>query len=145
MPPLPATHSERRTGGADRLLPFEGRTAPAPPWPSGHTPSDPEALAWSRLWALPQACAWEALNLSSTVETYCRLGAVLDVQLDAGDPSAALLAQHVRLANDLGLTPASMARLRWTVATAPTPPAAKRRASTSAAPVRRLRPQPAPE
>jgi hypothetical protein len=124
---LPSQHAEpsRRRASTDRVLPAEGRRGPAPKWPSGHKPTADERRAWRRLWATPQATAWEKIpGTIETVERYVRVSVAASRQLDAGEPQAALLAQLARLEDTLGITPAGLARLRWTLAdpVQPAPP-----------------------
>jgi hypothetical protein len=97
-------------------LPAEGRKGPPPKWPSGHKPSDAERKAWRRLWALPQAVAWQDMpGCAELVERYVRVSCATAADLDDGTVKAATLAQLARMEGDLGLTPAALARLRWKV------------------------------
>lgn len=124
----------QRSHATDRRLPAEGCTLPVPKWPSGHRPSKAEAAAWRRLWRLPQAEAWHALACAESVELYVRSSVAAAEALQRGEPRAALLAVLQRQAADLGLTPQSLARLRWRIEpTEEAPPALQ--------PVRRQRPR----
>ena len=121
---VPNPNTERqRTKIVGRELPAEGRTGPAPEWPSGHDPSDAEAAAWARLWRLPQAVAWElAPGSAEIVERYARVSVAVSSALSSGEVSASVLAQMRGMEADLGLSPAGMARLHWHVmAEAPEP------------------------
>lgn len=117
--PLPKPHagpSRRGLLATDRILPAEGRSGPPPKWPSGHKPTPAERAAWRRLWSLPQAVAWEALpGIPEVVERYARASCAVAADLDAGEVRAAMLAQLRGLESDLGLTPAALARLRWSI------------------------------
>jgi hypothetical protein len=70
-----------------------------------------EREAWARLWATPQAFAWERLGWMDTVARYCRL------LVEASRPGAppALHAQATALEDRLGLTPKAMRLLLWQV------------------------------
>ena len=128
MPNLPKPYAPpgKRIASTDRWLPAAGCQRPAPPWPSGHRPTEAEAALWSRLWALPQAEAWHDLALAETVERYARVSAACAADLDAGAPKAALLAVERGLCADLGLSAAGLARLRWKVGEpAPAPATAR--------------------
>ncbi len=124
----------QRSHATDRVLPAEGCDLPVPKWPSGHRPTPAERAAWKRLWSLPQAQAWHELNIAEVVETYCRANVAAAADMAKGEPRAALLAVVRGLAADLGLTPQSLARLRWRIEpTEEAPPALQ--------PVRRQRPR----
>ena len=117
--PLPkpnAGPSRRGLLATDRILPAAGRQGPPPKWPSGHKPSRAERAAWRRLWSLPQAVAWETLpGIPEVVERYARASCAVAKDLDEGQVRAAMLAQLRGLESDLGLTPAALARLRWSI------------------------------
>jgi hypothetical protein len=85
-------------------LPPEGCKLAAPKWPS-EKPSAPEAALWKRLWSLPIACWWHDQRIEPDI-------VALYVSLRIAKP------EHVSvrgLANELGLTPASMLRMRLVV------------------------------
>lgn len=82
---------------------------------SGHKPSKAEAAAWRRLWKLPQAEAWHELACGDVVETYVLLSVSAAAEIAAGQARAATLAVLRGMAADLGLTPQSLARLRWKI------------------------------
>ncbi len=124
---------QRQRHATDRVLPAEGCDLPVPKWPSGHRPSKAEAVAWKRLWSLPQAAAWHELACAETVETYCRANVAAAADMAKGEAKAALLAVVRGLAADLGLTPQSLARLRWRIEPTEEAPALQ--------PVRRQRPR----
>lgn len=69
-----------------------------------------ERALWKRLWRLPQAVAWERLHVEREVAYYVRWS----VLGEAGDLRAA--AEARQRSDRLGLTPQSMLRLRWAVA-----------------------------
>lgn len=122
MPNLPGHRLSKSQAATDRVLPAAGRPGPAPAWPGDHRPSDDESRLWARLWTTPQACAWADTRAHESVARYVRLTCVLEAQLDAGNPQAALAGQVRAAAADLGLSPAGMAALRWAITEAPTTP-----------------------
>lgn len=86
------------------VLPPEGCSLPAPAWP-GEEPSPEEAALWARLWASPVACWWHDQAVEpSVVSRY--------VELRFAKPALAVLS---RIEGELGLTPASLMRLRLLV------------------------------
>jgi hypothetical protein len=88
------------------ILPPEGCSLPVPKWPNGK-PSAPEAALWRRLWALPIATWWHAQQIEpSVVARY--------VELRFAKPGLAVLS---RIESEVGLTPASLMRLRLIVET----------------------------
>lgn len=93
-------------------LPAEGRADPAPDWPL-QTSTDHELGVWAALWALPQAKAWESLQIPPrVVALYVRFS----VKAEGDGPEAAKAATEARQAEDrLGLNPAAMLRNRWRI------------------------------
>jgi hypothetical protein len=86
------------------VLPAEGCKTTAPKWPCG-TPTKPEADLWRRLWKLPIAVWWHAQAVEPfVVSSYVRLALT--------KPSHASV---LALARELGLTPASLQRMRLVV------------------------------
>jgi hypothetical protein len=86
------------------LLPADGCGLPIPKWPDGR-PTAAEAELWRRLWSLPVAEWWHAQRLEpSIVARY--------VSLRFTKPALAVLS---RLEGELGLTPASLLRMRLMV------------------------------
>lgn len=108
-PPKPDAQRRRRNAVvAMTKLParFDG---PIPSWPLGK-PSKIELDTWAQLWVLPQAAAWAHSQSARVVARYV----LLLVKAEAGN---VLLMPEVRMLEDrLGLTPMSMLRLRWEVA-----------------------------
>lgn len=115
--PKPWAEPSRRRNPTDRVLPAEGRKGRVPKWPSGHDPNPAEKAMWRRLWALPQAVAWQDTpGVSEVLERYVRVSCAVSKDLDTdGTAKAALLAQLRGLEADLGLSPVALARLRWTI------------------------------
>ncbi|MFF9279523.1 hypothetical protein [Streptomyces griseosporeus] len=69
-----------------------------------------EAELWKQLWSTPQAVMWQRLSWTREVAQYVRWKA----RAEAGDLDAAKEARQ--LADRLGLTPLSLLRLRWEIA-----------------------------
>jgi hypothetical protein len=113
-PPAKIDAVRRNARVGPRLLPQKGRKGKAPAWPldvAGRMRKG-ELAAWRKLWATPQAAAWEGLGWVDTVARYCRF-LVLSFSEDA---SAPVLSHVVALEDRLGLTPKSMRMLMWEVA-----------------------------
>jgi hypothetical protein len=86
------------------VLPAEGCALPAPKWPVG-APAKAEADLWRDLWRLPIAAWWHEQHVALTVIARY-------VKLSLAKPEHASVAT---LERELGLTPASMLRLRLVV------------------------------
>ncbi|GAA0738697.1 hypothetical protein GCM10010199_62030 [Dactylosporangium roseum] len=69
-----------------------------------------EALLWKELWSTPQSVAWERLGWTRDVAQYVRHKTLAEL----GDLDAAREARQ--WSDRLGLSPMSMLRLRWEVA-----------------------------
>lgn len=85
-----------------------------------------EAVLWRDLWKLPQAVQWERLGWLRDVAQYVRF----KVMAELGDMDSAKEARQ--WSDRLGLSPMSMLRLRWEVAS---DEVAERRTTRAAAPV----------
>jgi len=70
-----------------------------------------EAELWKQLWATPPAVMWQKLRWTREVAQYVRWKS----RAETGDLDAAKEARQI--GDRLGLTPLSLARLRWEVAT----------------------------
>jgi hypothetical protein len=70
-----------------------------------------EVELWRELWKTPQAVMWSRLSWTREVAQYVRWKS----RAEAGDLDAAKEARQ--LADRLGLTPLSLLRLRWEIAT----------------------------
>lgn len=127
--PAPKPAGERRRRNAPMAntvhLPSEGRTEPAPVWPTGFGHGALADEIWAELWSTPQAVAWERLGYTRVVARYvgCLVAAERDLD-DIEDPKlyASMLANQAKLLPEvrqledrLGLTPMAMLRLRWEV------------------------------
>ena len=85
-------------------LPAGGCSLPVPRWPSGKPATEQQAL-WKRLWGLPIAAWWHEQRVEPfVVASY--------VTLALEKPAHASV---LALARELGLTPASMVRMRLVV------------------------------
>lgn len=104
-PKKPAEQLRRSTQPEQWVaLPADGCRLPVPKWPDGK-PTAAESELWQRLWRLPVAEWWHAQRLEpSIVARY--------VSLRFAKPALAVLS---RLEGELGLTPASLLRMRLTV------------------------------
>lgn len=69
-----------------------------------------EGELWKQLWSTPQAVMWQRLSWTREVAQYVRWKS----RAEAGDLDAAKEARQ--LADRLGLTPLSLLRLRWEIA-----------------------------
>ncbi len=114
MAPLPKPSARRTTQPSYDLLPRDGCKRKPPPWPFG-TPSTDELTLWRDLWRRPVAEMWHSQAIAPAVVARYVHGAVLDALSDAPKLGAALHA----LEADLGLSPASLARLHLRVEPAP--------------------------
>jgi hypothetical protein len=104
------------------ILPAGGCARPVPKWPNGK-PSAAENALWKRLWKLPVGAWWHSQAVEPfVVATY--------VTLAIEKPAHASV---LALARELGLTPASLQRMRLVVEQ-PEP-----EAKTTADPYRHLR------
>jgi hypothetical protein len=86
------------------VLPAAGPKLAAPKWPGGKTTASEVAL-WRRLWRLPVAAWWREQQIDpGIVASYVRLATAKPEH-----------ASTLKLMTELGLTPASMLRLRLVV------------------------------
>lgn len=110
-------------------LPAGGRRGRTPAWPLGEPTAD-ERKAWKREWQRPQAVQWERLGWEVQVALYVK--ALLAVS--EPNASATRMNNLLRLMDNIGLSDAGMARLRWFLAdeAEAAPRAPKRTATTSA-------------
>lgn len=83
---------------------------------------------WAYLWSKPQAVMWARLRCADEVAIYVRLRV-----LGERDGNVKLLAEARMRGDRLGVEPASMARLRWRIATDELGAARQERATTAAA------------
>lgn len=113
-PAVRSPHSEasrqRRAGAL--ILPCQGHDGDPPEFPLPDL-SDREAQVWQRLWRTPQASAWSVEEWRwQSIALFTRWS----VRAEAENASAAVLAQVVRLADQVGLSPAGLVENGWRVA-----------------------------
>lgn len=113
--PAPDPNALRRDRPSDAaewiVLPAEGRKGPAPEWPLTE-PAERELDLWARLWAKPQAVAWEHLGLHHEVALYVRrLG-----EAEERNSSVNLSTLVRQLGDSLGITTPGMRANRWRIA-----------------------------
>jgi hypothetical protein len=112
MAQTPSFEPRRRNPRVGPLkLPGEGRQGPPPRWPLAGRTLKAERDTWTRLWATPQAWAWEQLGWTDTVARYCRLL----VEASARHAPPGTHAQATALEDRLGLTPKAMRLLLWQI------------------------------
>lgn len=133
-PPDPNALRRDRPGDKDgwTTLPAGGRTGPAPVWPLGGMLADDqpglhaqERAVWARIWATPQAVAWDRLGWTHDVALYVRFLVLAEL----GDVRAAGEARQ--WSDRLGLNPAAMLRHRWRIGEQVAEPAPSRRAAAA--------------
>jgi hypothetical protein len=93
-------------------LPAEGFDGEVPGFPLPLA-SDRELALWEWAWSTPQACAWSLEPWRwYTVAEWVRWS----VKSEAEDATAATVAAKIRLADQIGLTPAGLKENGWKVA-----------------------------
>lgn len=93
-------------------LPSEGFSGEAPDFPLPGA-SVRETELWERVWRSPQACAWNQEPWRHyTIGQYVRWA----VKCEDEKASANLVAQMIRLADQIGLTPAGLKENGWAIA-----------------------------
>lgn len=108
--PKPADQRRRRNAVPGSVhLPRSGRPGAPPEWPLD-APSGSERDLWAKLWAMPQAVAWEKLGVERLVARYARV--LLKAEEDL---TINLLTEARHLEDKLGLHPAALQRLRWEI------------------------------
>lgn len=110
--PDPSALRRDRDEGEWITLPAQGRAGRTPVWPLSPTASRRESVVWRRLWRRPQAVMWERERLEDQVAFYVRTF----VEAEARDVQANRRTLLRQWADDLGLTNAGAARLRWRIA-----------------------------
>lgn len=116
--PLPQWDARRRRGrpvDAARVLPADGRKGDPPPFPEPRRLTKDEQRRWAKLWATPQAEAWEQLELFDQVARLMRMQVAVDRALSDGSVRASMLSEIRQLEGALGLSPMALARLRWSI------------------------------
>jgi hypothetical protein len=124
MPALPKpAATRRRRGPADRLLPAEGSTEPAPDLPEGSWTEETRQW-WADVWSSPMAAAW----IESDYHAAVRLARIKQAIVDHPE-KAALHGAASALEDRLGLSPRARRALNWRIVD--TPAATERPASVS--------------
>lgn len=134
--PQPDPNSGRsdRRGYKLTALPAAGYDGETPNWPLP-IQSAREAEVWADAWTTPQACAW---SIQSWRWRSVALWVRWSVRMEDPEAPAALGNVVVRLADQIGMTPAGLKENGWAIAADEV--AVKREESApAAAPVRRLR------
>lgn len=111
--PDPTKPYSRYRGAAGRVgvvLPPEGCSLPVPKMPAGRKWSAAERALWRELWQSPQATQWDESAASPVALYVAHTVAVL-----AGDAYGWQGQEAGKLADRLGLTPAGLQALGWTV------------------------------
>lgn len=117
--PKPEGQRRRRNAAPTTLkLPAEGRSGNVPTWPLlGRAPR-----LWADLWRLPQAAAWERLQMHRLVAKYVQdshdVGELRKLMVRTGEPPAqyaSLKSRVDRLEAELGLTPTGLLKNRWEI------------------------------
>ena len=129
-----------RSARSDKLgvrfgkLPAGGYTGRLPAWPLTTPATARERQVWRWAWRTPQAAAWISEPWRHrAVAQWVRLS----VQAEGPDAPAAIHAQLIRYADQIGLTPAGLRENRWEIQEVPG-------AVTSSEPVEPSGPSPAP-
>lgn len=94
-------------------LPAGGYTGEAPKFPLTY-PRAREKRVWAELWRTPQACAWSTPTyqwMHPLVAMYVRV----KVRCENTAAPASLIAQMIRLADQIGLTSAGLGALGWKI------------------------------
>ena len=112
-PPLdPGSGRSERRGVVLTALPFEGYSGEVPLFPLPGA-SDRESALWAWAWSTPQAAAWSVQAWRwNTVAQWVRWS----VKAEDAEASAAVVAAVIRLADQIGLTPAGLKENGWAIA-----------------------------
>lgn len=137
-PPDPKSGRSEKLGVRFGRLPRGGFTGRVPAWPLTTKASTAERTVWNQVWRTPQAAAWATEPWRHpTVAMYVQTR----VRFEA-EGAAALGTIMVRLADQIGMTPAGLRENGWEIEQAPggadqdepaAPAAAKPRATRAAA------------
>lgn len=109
-PPDPKSERSERLGRRFGRLPRGGYTGRLPAWPLTLKATAAEREVWRQVWRTPQASAWISEPWRHpAVALYCRYR----VRMEQPDAPAALGATVIRLADQIGLTPAGLRENGW--------------------------------
>ena len=116
--PPPAEDSGRSDarGVVFTALPSEGCKRKPPAWPLSRSTNEMiveiEAARWDEIWKSPQAVAWHAQRWRwMTVAHYVRVSVKVELDSKAADVTA-----MIRLADQIGMTPAGLKENGWKIA-----------------------------
>lgn len=116
--PPPAEDSGRSDarGVVFTALPSEGSKRKPPPWPLFPNPIEIaaglELDRWAEIWKSPQAVAWHAQRWRwLTIAQYVRMAVHVELAGKAADVTA-----MIRLADQIGFTPAGLKENGWKIA-----------------------------
>lgn len=135
--PLPDPNSGRseRRGLSFTTLPSEGYKGDPPEFPLPDV-TIRELIVWNEAWRTPQAAAWaQEPWRHRTVAMWVRWS----VRMEDPEAGASLVAQVIRLADQIGMTPAGLRENGWTISQDEV--SAKRREDTAAAAIARVSPR----
>ncbi|WP_329069887.1 phage terminase small subunit [Streptomyces sp. NBC_01429] len=107
-----AHRGNRASAASAVVLPLSGCDLPAPDLPSGVAWSEHERAMWAELWESPQATQWSDAFVP-LVATYVR---VVYSNL-TGRATAGLTQEARHISEALGLSPAGLRTLGWTLET----------------------------
>ena len=115
--------SEKRRKAGEKILghrfgrlPRAGFTGRVPAWPLTTPATTREREVWKDAWRTPQAAAWATEPWRHrTVALWVRSS----VRCEEPDAAASLLAATIRLADQIGMTPAGLRENGWEIEEAP--------------------------
>lgn len=105
-------HQLRQSGGGTNFtpIPANGYTGPIPSWPLNTDPAQAELEMWGQAWRTPQATMWAMMSIERVVARYVMVSC-----LALEEPRAGTLAEVRHLEDRLGLSPASLQKLHWSI------------------------------
>lgn len=110
--PDPTSGRSDRRGFSLTALSPEGYSGEVPNFPLPLA-TDREVELWAWAWSTPQACAWSLEPWRwYTIAEWVRWS----VKAEADDASAAVIAAKIRLADQIGMTPAGLKENGWKIA-----------------------------
>ncbi|MCU1488278.1 MAG: hypothetical protein JWN67_5024 [Actinomycetia bacterium] len=118
----PGAPAAKTSTAADQLgvrfgrLPRGGFTGRVPAWPLVSSATTDERKVWNQVWRTPQAAAWATEPWRHrTVALWVRSS----VRCEEPDAPAAIITASIRLADQIGLTPAGLLANGWEIEEAP--------------------------
>lgn len=116
--PLPTGNARRRNAPTipTTVLPAEGRKGRAPKIPKWWDLGESGRAFWSFAWHTPQAHAWDVVSVLDVVARRAHLVDFLGtIPEDEVSKRGTVLREMRELDDRLGLTPKSLAALRWKI------------------------------